>query len=137
MVWCLVACLQVYLMLIMLSSATYTYTHLMAFVHVIYVCMAFVHVICVSMAFVHVIYVSIAFVHVIYVCMAFVHVIYVCMAFVHVLCMYGICTCNICMYVCMYIMLATTLFNRYVVNYDFPRNIEDYVHRVGRTGRAG
>ena len=41
------------------------------------------------------------------------------------------------MYVCMYIMLATTLFNRYVVNYDFPRNIEDYVHRVGRTGRAG
>lgn len=25
----------------------------------------------------------------------------------------------------------------YVVNYDFPRTIEDYVHRVGRTGRAG
>ncbi|GAB0094927.1 RNA helicase [Sergentomyia squamirostris] len=25
----------------------------------------------------------------------------------------------------------------YVVNYDFPRNIEEYVHRVGRTGRAG
>lgn len=24
----------------------------------------------------------------------------------------------------------------YVVNYDFPRNIEEYVHRVGRTGRA-
>jgi ATP-dependent RNA helicase DDX43 len=24
-----------------------------------------------------------------------------------------------------------------VLNYDFPRNIEDYVHRVGRTGRAG
>lgn len=24
-----------------------------------------------------------------------------------------------------------------VVNYDFPRNIEEYVHRVGRTGRAG
>ncbi|XP_051174916.1 probable ATP-dependent RNA helicase DDX43 [Leptopilina boulardi] len=24
-----------------------------------------------------------------------------------------------------------------VVNYDFPRDIEDYVHRVGRTGRAG
>lgn len=23
------------------------------------------------------------------------------------------------------------------MNYDFPRNIEDYVHRVGRTGRAG
>ena len=53
------------------------------------------------------------------------HCIYVSMAFVHVI------------YVCMYIMLGTTLFNRYVVNYDFPRNIEDYVHRVGRTGRAG
>ncbi|KAL0276939.1 UNVERIFIED_CONTAM: hypothetical protein PYX00_004397 [Menopon gallinae] len=24
-----------------------------------------------------------------------------------------------------------------VVNYDFPKNIEEYVHRVGRTGRAG
>ena len=24
-----------------------------------------------------------------------------------------------------------------VVNYDFPSNIEDYVHRIGRTGRAG
>lgn len=26
---------------------------------------------------------------------------------------------------------------RKVLNYDFPRNIEEYVHRVGRTGRAG
>ena len=26
---------------------------------------------------------------------------------------------------------------RVVVNYDFPNNIEDYVHRIGRTGRAG
>ncbi|XP_059621407.1 probable ATP-dependent RNA helicase DDX43 isoform X2 [Phlebotomus argentipes] len=25
----------------------------------------------------------------------------------------------------------------YVVNYDFPKNMEEYVHRVGRTGRAG
>jgi ATP-dependent RNA helicase DDX5/DBP2 len=24
-----------------------------------------------------------------------------------------------------------------VINYDFPMNIEDYVHRIGRTGRAG
>jgi len=24
-----------------------------------------------------------------------------------------------------------------VVNYDFPNNCEDYVHRIGRTGRAG
>ena len=23
-----------------------------------------------------------------------------------------------------------------MVNYDFPNNIEDYVHRIGRTGRA-
>ncbi|XP_068135474.1 probable ATP-dependent RNA helicase DDX43 [Hyperolius riggenbachi] len=25
----------------------------------------------------------------------------------------------------------------HVFNYDFPRNVEEYVHRVGRTGRAG
>jgi ATP-dependent RNA helicase DDX5/DBP2 len=25
----------------------------------------------------------------------------------------------------------------YVVNYDFPTQIEDYIHRIGRTGRAG
>ncbi|XP_028414614.1 probable ATP-dependent RNA helicase DDX43 [Dendronephthya gigantea] len=25
----------------------------------------------------------------------------------------------------------------HVINYDFPRAIEDYVHRIGRTGRAG
>jgi ATP-dependent RNA helicase DDX5/DBP2 len=24
-----------------------------------------------------------------------------------------------------------------VVNFDFPGNLEDYVHRIGRTGRAG
>ncbi|KAJ4798450.1 ATP-dependent RNA helicase DBP2 [Rhynchospora pubera] len=24
-----------------------------------------------------------------------------------------------------------------VINYDFPTNLEDYVHRIGRTGRAG
>jgi len=24
-----------------------------------------------------------------------------------------------------------------VVNYDFPNGVEDYIHRIGRTGRAG
>ncbi len=24
----------------------------------------------------------------------------------------------------------------HVVNYDFPMHVEDYVHRIGRTGRA-
>ena len=24
-----------------------------------------------------------------------------------------------------------------VINYDMPQSIEDYVHRIGRTGRAG
>ncbi|XP_019686421.2 probable ATP-dependent RNA helicase DDX43 isoform X2 [Felis catus] len=43
------------------------------------------------------------------------------------------------------ILIATDLGSRgldvhditHVYNYDFPRNIEEYVHRVGRTGRAG
>jgi len=26
---------------------------------------------------------------------------------------------------------------RCVVNFDFPHTLEDYVHRIGRTGRAG
>jgi ATP-dependent RNA helicase DDX5/DBP2 len=25
----------------------------------------------------------------------------------------------------------------YVINFDMPKMIEDYVHRIGRTGRAG
>ena len=43
------------------------------------------------------------------------------------------------------IMIATDVASRgldvrditIVVNYDLPTNIEDYVHRIGRTGRAG
>ena len=26
---------------------------------------------------------------------------------------------------------------RAVINYDFPQSVEDYVHRIGRTGRGG
>ena len=33
--------------------------------------------------------------------------------------------------------LICSLLFRCVLNFDFPRNIEDYVHRIGRTGRAG
>jgi len=43
------------------------------------------------------------------------------------------------------IMVATDVASRgidvkgvkFVINYDFPNQVEDYVHRIGRTGRAG
>ena len=43
------------------------------------------------------------------------------------------------------IMIATDVASRgldvkdivYVINYDLPNQVEDYVHRIGRTGRAG
>ena len=43
------------------------------------------------------------------------------------------------------ILLATDVASRgldvkdigVVINYDMPNQIEDYVHRIGRTGRAG
>ena len=42
-------------------------------------------------------------------------------------------------------MIATDVASRgidvsmvsHVINFDVPRNYEDYVHRIGRTGRAG
>ena len=45
----------------------------------------------------------------------------------------------------MRILLATDVASRgidvkdltHVLNYDLPKNMEEYVHRVGRTGRAG
>lgn len=43
------------------------------------------------------------------------------------------------------ILIATDVASRgldidditHILNYDFPRNVEEYVHRIGRTGRAG
>jgi len=43
------------------------------------------------------------------------------------------------------ILIATDVASRgidvkdvtHIVNFDFPHNIEEYVHRIGRTGRAG
>lgn len=37
--------------------------------------------------------------------------------------------------ICLHYFIA--IMCRHVVNYDFPHHIEDYVHRIGRTGRAG
>lgn len=45
----------------------------------------------------------------------------------------------------MKVLIATDIASRgldvkdidYVINYDMPQNIEDYIHRIGRTARAG
>lgn len=34
-------------------------------------------------------------------------------------------------------MARICFLHRVVVNFDFPTGVEDYVHRIGRTGRAG
>lgn len=36
-----------------------------------------------------------------------------------------------------YLFLVDVKDIKCVVNYDFPSSLEDYVHRIGRTGRAG
>ncbi len=44
-----------------------------------------------------------------------------------------------------WVLICTDLMSRgidfktvsYVVNYDFPQSIVSYIHRIGRTGRAG
>lgn len=36
-----------------------------------------------------------------------------------------------------YLLLVDVKDIKCVVNYDFPTSLEDYVHRIGRTGRAG
>ena len=35
------------------------------------------------------------------------------------------------------LMIADVKDIKYVINYDLPNCIEDYVHRIGRTARAG
>ena len=38
---------------------------------------------------------------------------------------------------CIFMMLQSCIYYSYVFNLDMPRCMEEYVHRVGRTGRAG
>ena len=41
-------------------------------------------------------------------------------------------------YLCILLLLLLLLsLLQYVVNYDFPSNLEQYCHRIGRTGRQG
>lgn len=38
---------------------------------------------------------------------------------------------------CLALFLVDVKDIKFVINYDFPSSLEDYVHRIGRTGRAG
>lgn len=41
-------------------------------------------------------------------------------------------------FICILLIIHTDVKDiKYVVNYDMPNQIEDYVHRIGRTARAG
>ena len=44
----------------------------------------------------------------------------------------GICTVSDCFNLCVHTRDVSM-----VINYDMAKNIEDYTHRIGRTGRAG
>ncbi|VDN28197.1 unnamed protein product, partial [Dibothriocephalus latus] len=38
---------------------------------------------------------------------------------------------------CKYACVPTDVFSVHVINFDLPSDIEEYVHRIGRTGRMG
>ncbi len=49
---------------------------------------------------------------------------------------------NVCLHPGCSLLLTLSLYQdvrniTHVLNYDYPNNSEDYIHRIGRTGRAG
>lgn len=44
---------------------------------------------------------------------------------------------NFCFFFVNYFPLIDIKDVKYVVNYDLPKTIDEYVHRIGRTGRLG